>query len=86
MDPNLHQKMGIHHLNRALNYAPFVADGGRAQVHLTSEDWYVVADTLFKMNTPRELLPEAIESYELTNEQTTIQLKTADCLIELEMM
>jgi hypothetical protein len=78
--------MGIHHLSRALDYAPFVAAEGRAQVHLTSEDWHVVADTLFKLNTPRELLPEAIESYELTNEQTTIQLKTAGCVIDLEMM
>ncbi|QXD15079.1 hypothetical protein GQ464_016985 [Rhodocaloribacter litoris] len=86
MDPNLHQKMGINHLNRVLNYAPFVAEQGRATVHLTVEDWHVVADTLFRMHTPRELLPEAIESYRLKNENRTIELKTPDYVIDVEMM
>ncbi|GIV62127.1 MAG: hypothetical protein KatS3mg044_0993 [Rhodothermaceae bacterium] len=57
MDPNLHQKMGINHLNRVLNYAPFVAEQGRATVHLTVEDWHVVADTLFRMHTPPRVAP-----------------------------
>ena len=86
MDPNLHQKMGIHHLNRVLSYAPMVTSDGKAEVHLTSEDWWVVADTLFKMETPRELLPDAIEEYGLANENKSIELKTRDCVISIEMM
>ena len=86
MDPNLHQKMGIQHLNKVLNYAPFVAEDGKAEVHLTTEDWWVVADTLFKMETPKEMLPEAIESYRLTDENKAIELKTADCLISVATM
>lgn len=86
MDPNLHQKQGINHLNRVLAYAPFVAEGGQATVHLTAEDWHVVADTLFVMNTPRELLPDAIEAFGLANENQTITLKTPDCEIAVERM
>ncbi|ARA93547.1 MAG: hypothetical protein D6685_16195 [Bacteroidetes bacterium] len=86
MDPNLHQRQGINHLNRVLNYAPFVAENGTAQVHLTPEDWWVVADTLFKMNTPKEMLPEAIEAYSLTNENQTIRLETAEYVIDVEML
>ncbi|MEM1128739.1 MAG: hypothetical protein AAGI71_19000 [Bacteroidota bacterium] len=86
MDPNLHQKQGINHLNKVLNYAPFVAEDGTAQVHLTQEDWYVVADTLFKMRTPAEMLPDAIQSYELTNANRTIQLTTPDYTIHVDMM
>ncbi|RMF52592.1 MAG: hypothetical protein D6746_16590 [Bacteroidetes bacterium] len=86
MDPNLHQKMGINHLNRVLNYAPFVAEGDRATVHLTVEDWHVVADTLFRMETPRELLPDAIQAFRLTNENRTIELTTPDYVIEVEML
>ena len=86
MDPNLHQKMGIHHLNRVLSYAPMVSQDGKAEVHLTTEDWWVVADTLFKMDTPKEVLPEAIENYALTNENKAIELTTKDCLITIEMM
>ena len=47
MDPNLHQQQGINHLNKVLAYAPLVASDGAATVHLTFEDWHVVADTLF---------------------------------------
>ncbi len=86
MDPNLHQKMGITHLNRVLGYAPFVAEGGRAAVHLTPEDWHVVADTLFHMQTPKEMLPEAIERYALTQGNTIIELTTPDCVIEISQM
>ena len=86
MDPNLHQKQGINHLNKVLAYAPFVADGSQATVHLTPEDWHVVADTLFAMNTPKELLPEAIEAYGLANENRTITLRTADYEIAVEQM
>jgi hypothetical protein len=86
MDPGLHVKQGINHLNKVLQYAPFVAKDGRATVHLTPEDWQVVADTLFQMNTPAEFLPPAIEAYALTNNERTIELKTPDCVIDVEMM
>ena len=86
MDANLHQKQGINHLTKVLNYAPFVAERGRATVHLTPEDWHVVADTLFQMETPKELLPEAIESYQLKDGNSTIELKTPDYLIDVDMI
>ncbi len=86
MDPNLHQKQGINHLNRVLAYAPFVAEGGEASVHLTPEDWHVVADTLFAMQTPRELLPPAIEDFGLANANRTIVLTTAGLRIAVEQM
>jgi hypothetical protein len=85
MDPTLHQKQGINHLQRVLAYAPLVAENGRAQVHLTQEDWFVVADTLFRMHTPRELLPAEILDYRLTNENRTIELRTPELTIEVEM-
>lgn len=85
MDPNLHQKQGVNHLNRVLSYYPFVADGGKATVHLTFEDWNVVADTLFHMDTPREMVPEEIRSYKLASESVML-LETEDCLIEVEML
>lgn len=86
VDPNLHAKQAINHLNRVLDYAPMVAEDGAATVHLTVEDWHVVADTLFKMDTPDEMLPDAINSYELTNENRTIHLVTDDYAIDLEMV
>lgn len=86
MDPNLHQKQAVNHLNKVLSYAPMVAEDGQATVHLTPEDWHVVADALFKMDTPREMLPEIIESYSLTRENTTIELKTDEYVIEVEMI
>lgn len=86
MDPNLHQKQGINHLNRVLGYAPMVAEDGEATVHLTPEDWHVVADTLFHMETPDSMLPESIESYALTNGNRTIELKTEELTIELDMI
>ena len=38
IDPNLHQKQGVNHLNRVLGFAPMVEEDGRATVHLTAED------------------------------------------------
>lgn len=84
MDPNLHQKQGVNHLNRVLNYYPFVAADGRATVHLTPEDWQVVADTLFAMNTPRDMLPDAIRDYRLVEGAASIELETEDCVIAVE--
>lgn len=86
MDPNLHQKQGINHLNKVLAYAPMVADEGASTVHLTTEDWYVVADTLFQMNTPSELLPSEIREYRLINDNRTIELVTDDYRIHVDMM
>ncbi len=86
MDPNLHQKMGIQHLDRVLSYAPMVTSDGEAEVDLTTEDWWVVADTLFKMETPKEMLPEAIDHYTLTNDNKAIELITKNCVITIEMM
>jgi hypothetical protein len=85
MDPTLHQKQGINHLQRVLDYAPFVAEDGRATVHLTQEDWHVVADTLFRMNTPKELLPGAVQNYRLTDKHT-IELTTPDYVIEVDII
>jgi hypothetical protein len=86
MDPTLHMKMGATHLERVLQYADMVVDDGRATVHLTREDWYVVADTLFQMNTPREILPDVIKDYRLINENTVIQLDTDEMVIDVEIM
>lgn len=85
MDPNLHQKQGITHLEKVLQYAPMVANGNEAVVHLTREDWYVVADTLFQMNTPREVLPNSITDYRLTDDHRAIELDTEELQIRLEM-
>ena len=84
MDPNLHQKQGINHLNRVLGWYPFVAEDGKAVVHLSPEDWQVVADTLFAMNTPRELVPDAIRDYRLDKGRPAIELTTEDCVIAVE--
>lgn len=86
MDPSLHQKQGINHLNRVLDYAPMVAMDGEATVHLTTEDWYVVADTLFQMETPKEMLPDAINEYQLVDNNRAILLVTDDYRIRVEMM
>ncbi len=85
MDPNLHQKQGITHLTKVLQYAPMVATGTEAVVHLTTEDWYVVADTLFQMNTPKELLPESINDFRLRDDHRAIELDTDDLNIIIEM-
>ena len=85
MDPNLHQKQGINHMNRVLQYAPMVASGGQATVHLTPEDWHVVADTLFRMNTPRALLPDAIQDFRMCSDRYAIELDTPELQITLEM-
>lgn len=86
MDPNLHQKQGINHMNRVLQYASMVEEDGKAQVHLTSEDWFVVADTLFKMGTPKEMLPSEILSFELANQNETIRFRTAELEIDVERL
>jgi len=83
---NKHLKMAVNHLNRVLQYAPMVADGREARVHLTAQDWQVVADALFKMDVPDESLPDAIQEYGLANENRTITLTTNDYDIELDVV
>ena len=86
MDLNLHQKQGLNHLNKVLNYAPLVAEDGRATVHLTAEDWHVLHDTLFQMNTPRHLLPEAVREYRLAGSQRSIEVVTDDYVITVDII
>ncbi len=86
MDLNLHQKQGINHLRKVLDYAPFVAEDDRATVHLTHEDWQVLADTLFQMNTPREMLPEGVRDYRLAGGNRTIEIVTDDYVIQVDVI
>jgi len=83
---NKHIKQAINHLERVLDYAPMVAEGRDATVHLTPEDWKVVADALFNMDTPESALPDAIEDYGLAGENRTITLQTADYDIDIEIV
>ena len=85
MDPGLHVKQAINHLNKVLSYYPYVQEGDAATVALTPEDWQVVADALFRMDTPRAVIPDQIEDYTLTEDQRAMRLKTSDCLITVEM-
>ncbi len=85
MDPGLHVKQAINHLDKVLAYYPYVQTGDTATVALTPEDWQVVADAMFRMDTPKAVFPDAIEDYTLSEDQRAIRLKTADCLITVEM-
>ena len=78
MDPGLHVKQALNHLNKILAYYPYVAEDGEAVVALTPEDWQVVADAMFYMDTPREVFPEAITAYRMSDDQRTIELTVAD--------
>ncbi len=86
MDPGLHVKQGVNHLNKVLQYAPFVVADGEAEVFLTWEDWNVVADALFHMETPREFIPEEILDYVLDSENQHIILKTTGMMIQVAVM
>ncbi len=83
---NKHLKQAVNHLEKVLEYAPMVAEGRDATVHLTAQDWQVVADALFNMNAPDEAFPEAIMDYGLTNENQTITLTTDEYDIEIEVV
>jgi hypothetical protein len=83
---NKHLKQAINHLEKVLDYAPMVAEGRDATVHLTPQDWQVVADALFNMDTPEDTFPDAIKDYGLTNENQTITLTTDDYDIEIEVV
>jgi hypothetical protein len=84
MDPGLHVRQAVNHLTKVLAYYPYVAADGRATVALTPEDWGVVADALFYMDTPREALPAAITGFRLVENGRAIELDTADCTITVE--
>ncbi len=85
MDPGLHVKQAINHLDKILAYYPYVTEGDRATVALTPEDWGVVADALFHMDTPPEVFPAALTGYRMADDQRTMELTTADCTITVEM-
>ena len=78
MDPGLHVKQAINHLQKVLAYYPYVADGGEATVALTPEDWGVVADALFRMDTPPEVFPDAIDTYRMSDDGSEILLTAQD--------
>ena len=83
---NKHIKQAINHLEKVLEYAPMVAEGRDATVHLTPQDWKVVADALFNMDTPEGAIPDAIEDYGLANENRVITLTTDDYDIDIEIV
>ena len=85
MDPGLHVKQALNHLNKVLAYYPYVQEGDQATVALTPEDWGVVADALFYMDTPRELIPAAIRDYRMTDDQRAIELVTDDATVTVEV-
>ncbi len=78
MDPGLHVRQALNHLQKVLAYYPYVAEGGAATVALTPEDWHVVADALFHMDTPCEVFPDAITDYRLAENGAAILLTVAD--------
>ncbi|MEM1269212.1 MAG: hypothetical protein AAF752_07020 [Bacteroidota bacterium] len=82
IDPGLHVKQGINHLNKALQYAARMGDD---TVWLTQEDWHVLADTLFHMGTPKEVLPEQVVSTELISDRI-IGIKTTTGSLRIERM
>ncbi len=85
MDPGLHIKQAVNHLNKVLAYAPYVREDGVAVVALTPEDWQVVADAMFRMDTPGSVFPEAITDYRLSENSRLIELETIHGRIEIEM-
>ena len=82
MDPGLHVTQAINHLRKVIRYVPFVAedgpDGRTAVVALTPEDWGVVADALFHMDTPREVFPDEIADFGFADGGRAIRLTLAD--------
>lgn len=83
---NKHLKQAVNHLEKVLDYAPMVAEGREATVHLTPQDWKVVADALFNMDVPDDAFPDAIKDYGLANENQTITLTTSDYDIDIEIV
>ena len=78
MDPGLHVTQAINHLNKILAYYLYVEEDGEALVALTPEDWQVVADAMFYMDTPKDVFPETITEYKMSDDQRTILLSVED--------
>ncbi len=78
MDPGLHVKQAINHLNKILAYYPYVEEDGAATVALTPEDWQVVVDALFYMDTPPEVFPPALTDYRLSDDGRVVLLTVED--------
>lgn len=78
MDPGLHVKQAVNHLNKIIAYTPYVTESGKATVALTPEDWQVVADALFYMDTPESALPNAVTHYRLAEDRHAILLTLHD--------
>lgn len=78
MDPGLHVKQALNHLQKILAYYPYVEEDGAATVALTPEDWHVVADALFHMDTPRALIPDAITDYRMAEDGSVMLLTVED--------
>lgn len=86
MDYNLHQQKGLEHLQKVIQYAPFVEENGHATVGLTQEDFQVLADTLFQMDTPKEMLPPMLHAYRFSEDGMAIELEMeAPKTIRIEM-
>lgn len=78
MDPGLHVKQAINHLNKVIAYVPYVKEGDKATVALTPEDWQVTADALFYMNQPKAVFPDQIADYRLDDATHIIHLTLED--------
>ena len=84
MDPGLHVKQAINHLEKILGYYPMVQEGDTAEVFLTPEDWQVVADAMFYMGQPKDVFPSAIQSYDLNEDDRKILLHVEGCTVEVD--
>ena len=82
MDPGLHVTQAVNHLRKVIAYAPYVAEEGpegpEATVALTPEDWGVVVDALFHMDTPREAFPAEITDFGFADGGRAVRLRLAD--------
>jgi len=78
MDPGLHVKQAINHLQKVLAYYPYVTDSGEATVALTPEDWGVVADAFFHLTPPAEVFPDAITDYRMSEDGSEMLLTVQD--------
>ncbi|CAN5600211.1 hypothetical protein BH23BAC4_BH23BAC4_00310 [soil metagenome] len=84
MDPGLHVKQAINHLNKVLAYYPYVVEDGQATVALTPEDWQVVADALFYMDVAKDVFPQEIREFTMADDRQTMQFITEDAVITVE--
>ena len=82
MDPGLHVTQAVNHLRKVLAYAPYVTEDGpggpEATVALTPEDWGVVVDALFHMDTPRDVFPAEITDFGFADGGRAVRLDLTD--------